>query len=75
MPPAVTLTISGLIPEEWAAFKKAVVEYNLMLDLYKPDLDWKKDHLEELTASADLAEYHLRTRCVNQRVGAVALME
>ena len=41
-PPVITPTIPGLVPKEWAAFKKAVIEYNLSLDLYKLDLDWKK---------------------------------
>ena len=67
--------MSGLVPEEWAAFKKAVLEYNLSLDLYKPDIDWKKDNMTEPTDPADLADYHLRIGRVNQRVGAIALME
>ena len=74
-PPAITPTLPGLIPEEWAQFKKSVIEYNLTLDLYKPDLDWKKEHLNEPREQATLAEYHLCIGRVNQRVGAIALME
>ena len=73
--PSITPTMKGLVPEEWAAFKKAVLEYNLSLDLYKPDLDWKKDNMQEPKDPANLADYHLRIGRVNQRVGAIALME
>ena len=74
-PPIVMPTIAGLVPNEWANFKKVVIEYNLTLDLYKPDLDWKKSHMAEPTDPANLAEYHLHTGRVNQRVGAIVLME
>ena len=68
-------TIEGLVPEEWVAFKKQVIDYNLSLDLYKPDLDWKKAHLQEPLDSKEVAEYHLNIGHVNQRVGAIVLME
>ena len=73
--PAVTPTSEGLVLEEWAAFKKQMINYNLSLELYKPDLDWKKEHMTEPSAPAELADYHLRIGCSNQRVGTVALME
>ena len=65
-PPVITPMLPGLVPEEWAAFKKAVLEYNLSLDLYKPDLDWKKNNMQEPTDPADLVDYHLRIGRVNQ---------
>ena len=68
-------TVAGLVPEEWAAFKKSVIDYNLSLDLYKKGLDWKKVNLCEPAAPEELAEYHLHIGRVNQQVGAVALME
>ena len=75
--PLVIPTIAGLVPEEWASFKKQVLNYNLSIDLYKSDLDWKKDHwhMAEPSDLDLLAEYHLRIGRANQRVGAVALME
>ena len=68
-------TIPGIVPEEWATFKKSVIEYNLMLNLYKKDLDWKKAHMNAPTKAEALHEYHLRIGQVNQHVGAVAIME
>lgn len=73
--PNVTPVRASLVPKEWAAFKKAVIDYNLSLELYKSDLDWKKENLQELTEPTALAKYHLRIGHANQRVGAVALME
>ena len=64
--PTIMPTIPGLVPEEWATFKKSVIEYNLMLDLYKPNLDWKKANMKEPSSPAALAEYHLRIGRVNQ---------
>ena len=57
--PEVMLTIPGIVPQEWAVFQKHVINYNLLVELYKPDLDWKKAHLHELTDAKALAEYHL----------------
>ena len=74
-PPAITPTIPGLVPAEWANFKKSVIEYNLTLDLYKPDLDWKKANLREPSDLAALNEYYSHIGKVNQRIGAIALME
>ena len=74
-PLEITPTMPGLVPEEWGAFKKAVIEYNLSLDLYKLDLDWKKANMTEPKDPAELADYHLRIGHVNQHVGAMALME
>ena len=73
--PAIQPTLTGIVPEEWAAFTKQVLNYNLSLDLYKSDLDWKKDHMMEPLQPDALAEYHLHIGRANQRVGADALME
>ena len=56
-------------------FQKAVIEYNLTFDLFKSDLDWKKDHPNVPASSEELAEYNCMIGQVNQRVGAIALME
>ena len=64
-PLVISPTIPGLVPEEWAAFKKSVIEYNLSLDLYKLDLDWKKANMTEPSDPADLSNYHLRIGCIN----------
>ena len=73
--PDVMPTIAGIVPHEWAVFKKHILDYNLLLDLYKTDLDWKKLHLHEPTDPDELAAYHLNIGRVNQRVGVIALME
>ena len=64
--PMVMPTIAGIVPQEWATFKKHVIDYNLSLELYKPNLDWKKLHLQEPSDTAELAEYQ-NIGWVNQR--------
>ena len=74
IPPS-TSAIPGIVLHEWAVFQKHVIDYNLSCELYKLDLDWKKANPREPQDSAELAEYHLHIGRVNQRVGAIALME
>ena len=74
VPPS-TVTLPGIVPHEWAIFQKHVLDYNLSCELYKSDLDWKKDNPREPRDANLLADYHLRIGRVNQRVGAIALME
>ena len=73
--PRATPTITGLIPEEWALFRKQVEEYNLTHALYKDDLNWKQQHLNPPTSKEESYEYFQRIGSVNQRVGVIALME
>ena len=73
--PVVDSTLPGIVLEEWCAFMKAVLNYNLSLNLYKLDLDWKKANMAEPHNATALAEYHLCIGQANQRVGAVAIME
>ena len=56
-------------------FQKHVLDYNLSCDLYKLDLDWKKANPHEPKDAAALSEYHLQIGRVNQRPGAIMLME
>ena len=60
---------------KWAVFQKHVIDYNLSCELYKADLDWKKANLHKPKDAEALADYHLHIGQVNQRVGAIALME
>ena len=52
-----------------------VIDYNQSLELYRPDLDWKKHNMVPPTDKDVLYEYHLRIGQANQKVAALVLLE
>ena len=64
--PPISDTLAGIIPAEWSQFKKTVFDYNLSLELYKTDIDWKKVNMEAPTDPTALIDYNNNIGRVNQ---------